>query len=117
MESLVKKGRITLTDLSLLARRFGVPTEAVVLVMADLCRMDDATIQAIIDRCVKLDLDNEENEAPPERPRRFQDLAVKAFQNRGASIPTLAQYLGVRTADAMAILRSSISEEEDIVLK
>jgi len=117
MEPILRKGRIALTDLALLARRFGVPTEAIVRVVADLCAMDDEMVEAVVARCVKLDIDNEKHEAPPERPRRFQYLAVKAFQGRGTSIPTLAQYLGIRTAEAMALMRSSISEEEDIVLK
>ena len=117
MESILPKGRIGLTDLALLARRFEVPTEAIVRVMADLFMMDDDTVEAVLARCRKLDFDSEECETPPARPRRFRDLAVKAFQNRGTSIPTLAQYLGIRTAEAMALLRSAISEEEDIILK
>lgn len=108
---------ITFTDLALLARRFEVPTEAIVRVLADLCVMDDDVVETIIARCNRLDMNSEVNEAPPARPGRFRELAVKAFQNRGTSIPMLAQYLGIRTAEAMALLRSAISEEEDIVLK
>jgi hypothetical protein len=44
MERIHRKGRIALTDLSLLARRFGVPTEAIVRVVADLFAMDDEMV-------------------------------------------------------------------------
>jgi Zn-dependent peptidase ImmA (M78 family) len=114
---MIQKGRIGLTDLARLARLFDVPTEAVVLVMADLYTMDDDTINALIARCKRLELDREKLDEPPARPRRFWDLAVKSFQKRGTSIPTLAQFLGIRTAEAMSFLRSVVSEEEDIILK
>lgn len=117
VEPILRKGRIPLTDLALLARRFEVPTEAIVRVLADLCIMEDDPVETIIARCTKLELDSEQHDSPPQRPRRFQDLAVKAFHNRGTSIPTLAQYLGVRTAEALALLRASSNDEEDIVLK
>jgi Zn-dependent peptidase ImmA (M78 family) len=117
MEPILQKGRIGLTDLALLAGRFDVPAEAVVRVMGDLCMMPDEAVEAVVARCKKSEIAGEASEAPPARPRRFRDLAVRAFQNRGTSIPTLAQYLGTPTAEAMAMLRSAVNEEEDIVLK
>jgi Zn-dependent peptidase ImmA (M78 family)/transcriptional regulator with XRE-family HTH domain len=116
MGSMLARPRIGLTDLALLARRFDVPTDAVLRVLADIGDVDENIVNKAIARCRKLDLETDKSDSPPERPRRFQDLAVKAFQKQATSITKLARYLGVRTAEAMQLLRFAISEEEDIVL-
>jgi len=111
----VASGKIGPTDLSLIARRFEVPVEAIIRVLGDQFSMDEATLEELVQRCRVLDRGIDvPSDKPPERPARFRNLAIKAYHMRSTSTSMLAKYLGIKVAEAMNLLRSSIKDGEEI---
>ena len=99
----LRKGKLTFRELDLIASGFDVPLEALVRRLGDVFGLSKDQIRQMRLRLQASGFSGKADwsHAPWSRPRRFVELASKAYDDGKLSLGRLANYLGISRQDAM----------------
>lgn len=114
----VEQGKIKYSDLIEMAREFDVSTEAILWRLLNLRRLDQGTVEGVLEddhfRAMDRATMKERWWSPPRMPERFVRLAFLAYQKGRVSKSLLADYLETSLVDLGEMLSEyGLDENED----
>jgi Zn-dependent peptidase ImmA (M78 family) len=114
----LRGGKLTFRELDLIAHGFDVPLEALLRRLSDVLKLSKDDVRPIILRVQAAGFAGKADwsQTPSSRPRRFVELATKAYEEGKLSLGRLAEYLGISRQEAMKEFfhdgKESIVDEE-----
>jgi transcriptional regulator with XRE-family HTH domain/Zn-dependent peptidase ImmA (M78 family) len=98
-----RHGKLTVRELDLIARGFDVPLEALIRRLGDVFPLPKERIRQILLQVQAAGFSGKADwsQTPSSRPRRFIELATKAYEEGKLSLGRLAEYLGINRQEAM----------------
>ncbi len=99
----LRGGKLSFRELDLIALGFDAPLEALLRRMGDILRLSKDNTRQIILRVQAAGYSGKADwsQTPSSRPRRFVELAIKAYEEGKLSLGRLAEYLGISRQEAM----------------
>jgi len=103
VDSYVRGGKLTLRELDLIAAGFDVPLAALLRRLGDILNLSKELGREILLRAQGAGFSGKADwsQTPASRPRRFVELATKAYESGKLSLGRLAEYLGITRQEAM----------------
>jgi transcriptional regulator with XRE-family HTH domain/Zn-dependent peptidase ImmA (M78 family) len=114
----LRNGRLTFREMDLIAQGFDVPLESLIRRLGDVFVLPKEQIRQIRLQIQAAGFSGRADwsQTPPSRPRRFVELAARAYEEGKLSLGRLAEYLGISRQEAMKVYfddgKESIVDEE-----
>jgi Zn-dependent peptidase ImmA (M78 family)/transcriptional regulator with XRE-family HTH domain len=118
LKEVIRDGKILFSRMSNIARQFDVSVEALCWRMLFLdCFKDEREAREVINR-YKACMDQWEKERvhddPPERPARFEALAIRALKEGQISLGRFAEYMGITRREASRFVEREAPDNEEV---
>jgi len=101
--SYIRGGKLTFRELDLIAVSFDAPLDALLRRLGDVLHLPKELSREILLRAQGAGFSGKPDwsQTPASRPRRFVELATKAYESGKLSLGRLAEYLGISRQEAM----------------